>query len=121
VYNSPGKKGARFRAIKRSVEAFRLALGGRRTLGAGGSVIPEIHYRAAKALLPSSRDRTIGGPRRAGEAMLLELHLELTRLANDQEILHFLTSKEIEKKERMTAGGWAPGWFGFVVSRATVT
>jgi hypothetical protein len=49
-------QGAHFRAIKRSAEAFRLALGGRRTLGAGSSAIPEIRCRgrAAEALPPSS-------------------------------------------------------------------
>jgi hypothetical protein len=55
-------QGARLRAIKRSVETFRLALGGRRTLGAGSSVIPEICcQRCATEAPPSSCGRTIGG------------------------------------------------------------
>jgi hypothetical protein len=49
--------------------------------------------------------------------MLPELRVELTRLAGDQEILRFLTSKQIEKKERLTADSWV---VGFVVSRTTV-
>jgi hypothetical protein len=39
---------------------------------------------------------------------LPELHVELTRLAGDQEILRFLTSKQIEKKE--TDCWWLGGW-----------
>jgi hypothetical protein len=122
----PEKKalqGGCFRVIKRLAEAFCLALGGRWTLGAGSSVIPEIHCRgrAAEALLPSLRGLTIGGLH--CKVTLPELRVELRRLACDQEILCFLTrkqiekrdgtSKQIEKKEtecwRRNAGGWVPG------------
>jgi hypothetical protein len=61
VLEKKALQGARLRVIKRSAETFRLALGGRRTLGAGRSVIPEIccQRRAAEAP-PSSCGRTIG-------------------------------------------------------------
>jgi hypothetical protein len=103
-------QGARFCAIKRSAEAFRIALGGRRTLGAGRSVIPEIccRRRAAEAP-PSSRGRTIGGPRQLGEVTLPELRIELMRLAGDQVIL---LAAGCEKQETEP---------GFMVSRATMT
>jgi hypothetical protein len=82
----PGKKalqGSRFRVTKHSAEAFLLALGGRRTLGAGSSAIPEIRCQGHDigALPPSSQGRSIGGLCRVGEVTLPELRVELTRLA----------------------------------------